>query len=306
MRILFMGTPDFATEQLKRLVEDGHEICGVFTQPDKPKNRGMKMTFSPVKEYALTKGLEVYQPLKMKDGTALELVKQLAPELIVVAAYGRILPEDILNAPKYGAINVHSSILPKYRGAAPINWAILNGERETGVTIMYMAKELDAGDIICTRTTEIAPEENAQELTERLALLGAEALHEAVEQIGNGTVRRTPQDHSAYTYAPMLSKELSPMDWTRSARQLHDQVRGLYPWPSAQTELGGKKIKVHQTRVGEATDAPAGTVLTAGKKGLEIACGDGRSLWILQLQAEGGKRMAAADYLRGHPIEAQA
>ncbi len=306
MRILFMGTPDFATEQLKRLVEDGHEICGVFTQPDKPKNRGMKMTFSPVKEYALTKGLEVYQPLKMKDGTALELVKQLAPELIVVAAYGRILPEDILNAPKYGAINVHSSILPKYRGAAPINWAILNGERETGVTIMYMAKELDAGDIICTRTTEIAPEENAQELTERLALLGAEALHEAVEQIGNGTVRRTPQDHSAYTYAPMLSKELSPMDWTRSARQLHDQVRGLYPWPSAQTELGGKKIKVHQTRVGETTDAPAGTVLTAGKKGLEIACGDGRSLWILQLQAEGGKRMAAADYLRGHPIEAQA
>ena len=306
MRILFMGTPDFATEQLKRLVEDGHEICGVFTQPDKPKNRGMKMTFSPGKEYALTKGLEVYQPLKMKDGTALELVKQLAPELIVVAAYGRILPEDILNAPKYGAINVHSSILPKYRGAAPINWAILNGERETGVTIMYMAKELDAGDIICTRTTEIAPEENAQELTERLALLGAEALHEAVEQIGNGTVRRTPQDHSAYTYAPMLSKELSPMDWTRSARQLHDQVRGLYPWPSAQTELGGKKIKVHQTRVGEATDAPAGTVLTAGKKGLEIACGDGRSLWILQLQAEGGKRMAAADYLRGHPIEAQA
>ena len=306
MRILFMGTPDFATEQLKRLVEDGHEICGVFTQPDKPKNRGMKMTFSPVKEYALTKGLEVYQPLKMKDGTALELVKQLAPELIVVAAYGRILPEDILNAPKYGAINVHSSILPKYRGAAPINWAILNGERETGVTIMYMAKELDAGDIICTRTTEIAPEENAQELTERLALLGAEALHEAVEQIGNGTVHRTPQDHSAYTYAPMLSKELSPMDWTRSARQLHDQVRGLYPWPSAQTELGGKKIKVHQTRVGEATDAPAGTVLTAGKKGLEIACGDGRSLWILQLQAEGGKRMAAADYLRGHPIEAQA
>ena len=305
MRILFMGTPDFAAEQLKRLVADGHEICGVFTQPDKPKNRGMKPSFSPVKEYAITEGLEVYQPLKMKDGTALELVKQLAPELIVVAAYGRILPEEILNVPAYGAINVHSSILPKYRGAAPINWAILNGEQETGVTIMYMAKELDAGDIICIRTTEISPEENAQELTERLALLGAEALHEAVEQIKAGTVQRRAQDHSAYTYAPMLSKELSPMDWTRSARQLHDQVRGLYPWPSAQTELGGKKVKVYKTRVGEPTDAPAGTILTAGKKGLEIACGDGCSLWILQLQAEGGKRMAAADYLRGHPIEAQ-
>ena len=293
MRILFMGTPEFAVEQLRRLVEMGHEICGVFTQPDKPKNRGMKLAFSPVKEYALTQGLEVYQPTKMRDGT----------ELTVVAAYGRILPEDILAVPPRGSINVHSSILPQYRGAAPINWAILDGCKETGVTIMHMAKELDAGDIICVKKTEILPDENAQELTHRLALLGADALEEAVAQLANGTAARTPQDHSAFTYAPMLSKELSPMDWNKPAQKLHNQVRGLIPWPCASTELGGKKVKVFKTKLGRETNAEAGTILTAGKQGLEIACGDGCSLWILEMQAEGGKRMMAADYLRGHPIE---
>lgn len=303
MRILFMGTPDFAVEQLKRLVEDGHEICGVFTQPDKPKNRGMKMTLSPVKEYALICGLDVYQPTKMRDGSALAIVEKLRPELIVVAAYGRILPEDILSAAPMGAINVHSSILPQYRGAAPINWAILDGRKETGVTIMYMAKELDAGDVICMRKTEILPEEDAQELTGRLALLGADALAEAIGQLASGTVVRTPQDHSAFSYAPMLSKELSPMDWSRSAQALHDQVRGLIPWPCATMELGGNKVKVFKTRIGGEVQAEAGAIVTADKRGLEIACGDGRSLWILQLQAEGGKRMMAADYLRGHPIE---
>ena len=303
MRILFMGTPEFAVEQLRRLVETGHEICGVFTQPDKPKNRGMKMTFSPVKEYALSQGLDVYQPTKMRDGSALEIVEKLQPELTVVAAYGRILPEDILAVPPMGSINVHSSILPQYRGAAPINWAILDGCKETGVTIMHMAKELDAGDIICVKKTEILPDENAQELTYRLALLGADALEEAVAQLANGTAARTPQDHSAFTYAPMLSKELSPMDWTKPAQKLHDQVRGLIPWPCASTELGGKKVKIFRTKIGEKTNAGAGTILTAGKQGLEIACGDGRSLWILEMQAEGVKRMKAADYLRGHPIE---
>ena len=303
MRILFMGTPEFAVEQLRRLVETGHEICGVFTQPDKPKNRGMKMTFSPVKEYALSQGLDVYQPTKMRDGSALEIVEKLQPELTVVAAYGRILPEDILAVPPMGSINVHSSILPQYRGAAPINWAILDGCKETGVTIMHMAKELDAGDIICVKKTEILPDENAQELTYRLALLGADALEEAVAQLANGTAARTPQDHSAFTYAPMLSKELSPMDWTKPAQKLHDQVRGLIPWPCASTELGGKKVKIFRTKIGEKTNAGAGTILTAGKQGLEIACGDGRSLWILEMQAEGGKRMMAAEYLRGHPIE---
>ena len=303
MRILFMGTPEFAVEQLKRLVETGHELCGVFTQPDKPKNRGMKMTFSPVKEYALTHGLEVYQPTKMRDGNALAIVRELQPELIVVAAYGRILPEDILTLPPFGSINVHSSVLPKYRGAAPINWAILDGQKETGVTIMYMTRDLDAGDIVCSKKTDIMPDEDAQELTHRLALLGADALEDAIEKIADGTAVRTPQDHSASTYAPMLSKDLSPMDWTRSAQALHDQVRGLIPWPCASMELGGKKVKVFKTRMGGEINAAAGTILTAGKQGLEIACGDGHSLWILELQAEGGKRMMSADYLRGHSVE---
>ena len=303
MRILFMGTPEFAVEQLKRLVETGHEICGVFTQPDKPKNRGMKMTFSPVKEYALTHGLEVYQPTKMRDGNALAIVRELQPELIVVAAYGRILPEDILTLPPFGSINVHSSVLPKYRGAAPINWAILDGQKETGVTIMYMTRDLDAGDIVCSKKTDIMPDEDARELTHRLALLGADALEDAIEKIADSTAVRTPQDHSASTYAPMLSKDLSPMDWTRSAQALHDQVRGLIPWPCASMELGGKKVKVFKTRMGGEINAAAGTILTADKQGLEIACGDGHSLWILELQAEGGKRMMSADYLRGHPVE---
>lgn len=306
MRILFMGTPEFAVASLKRLVEDGHQVCGVFTQPDKPKNRGHKMAFSPVKEYALTVGIPVYQPLKMRDGAALDIVRELAPELIVVAAYGRLLPEDILNTPPYGSINVHSSLLPKYRGAAPINWAILNGERVTGVSIMYMAKELDAGDVILCRETPIDPDEDAQALTARLALLGADALAEAVEQLKNGTAQRTVQDHSAFTYAPMLDRSLSPMDFTRSAQQLHNQVRGLIPWPCASMTLDGRTVKVYRTAIGGETALAAGRIAEAGKQGLAIACGDGRLLRVLELQAEGGKRMAAADYLRGHPVQVDA
>ncbi len=302
MRILFMGTPDFAVASLRALVEAGHEICGVFTQPDKPKNRGHKMTPPPVKEYALTQNLPVYQPLKMKDGTALAIVQELKPELIVVAAYGRILPEDILQAAPYGAINVHSSILPRYRGAAPINWAILNGETVTGDTIMYMAKELDAGDIIRCAETAIDPDEDAQELTARLAELGAKTLVDVVADMSRGTVERTPQDHSRSTYAPMLDKTLSPMDFTRSAQALHNQVRGLIPWPCATMELQGKTVKVFRTQVGEETAAAPGTVVAADKRGIAVACGDGRVLRITELQPEGGKRMAAAAYLAGHPI----
>ncbi len=306
MRILFMGTPDFAVASLKRLVEDGHDVCGVFTQPDKPKNRGHKMAFSPVKEYALTVGLPVYQPMKMRDGEALGIVRELAPELIVVAAYGRILPEDILSTPAYGSINVHSSVLPKYRGAAPINWAILNGDSVTGVTIMYMAKELDAGDIILCRETAIDPDEDALALTNRLAELGAEALSEAVCRLQDGTATRTPQDHSAFTYAPMLDRSLSPLDFTKPARQLHDQVRGLIPWPCASMTLDGKMVKVYRTAVGGDTAAAPGKILAAGKNGIDIACGDGKALRILELQAEGGKRMTAANYLCGHPVQVDA
>ena len=303
MRILFMGTPDFAVASLKALVEAGHEICGVFTQPDKPKNRGHKLAFSPVKEYALTQNLPVYQPLKMRDGTALALVRELHPELIVVAAYGRILPEDILNTPPYGSINVHSSLLPKYRGAAPINWAILNGESVTGVTIMYMAAQLDAGDVIRCAETPIDPDEDAQTLTERLAQLGADTLLQAVEDLKNGTATRTPQDHTQFTYAPMLDRSLSPLDFTKPARQLHDQVRGLIPWPCASMTLNGGDVKVYRTAVGEEIAAEPGAIVEANKKGIAVACGDGKLLRILELQPQGGKRMPAAAYLAGHPVK---
>lgn len=303
MRILFMGTPDFAVASLKRLVEDGHEICGVFTQPDKPKNRGHKMQFPPVKEYALEQGLTVYQPLKMRDGEAFSIVQQLQPELIVVAAYGKILPEDILNYPKYGSINVHSSLLPKYRGAAPINWAILNDEKETGVSIMYMVKELDAGDVLHVLKTEIGAEEDLPSLWARLSDLGAQALAETLPMLENGTAARIPQDESQVTYASMLSRELSPIDWNKSARAIDCQVRGLIPWPCATAEIAGTRFKVYRTAPGQSTGKVPGTVLSAGKKGIEVACGNGESLYITELQAEGGKRMAASAYLLGHPIE---
>ena len=305
MRILFMGTPDFAVASLKRLVEEGHELCGVFTQPDKPKNRGHKLTPSPVKEYALSQGLEVYQPLKMRDGEAFSIVEKLAPELIVVAAYGKILPEDILNFPQYGSINVHSSLLPKYRGAAPINWAILDGETETGVSIMYMAKELDAGDVILQKTTPIDPREDALTLTMRLAELGAEALSETVEALKNGTAVRTPQDHSKMTYASMLTKDMSPVDWTRSAHAISCQIRGLIPWPCATTDvISGEPMKLYAAEeTGADTSAQPGTIVAAGKAGIDIACGDGKVLRLTEIQAQGGKRMTAAAYLLGHPIE---
>ena len=305
MRILFMGTPEFAVTSLRRLVKDGHTVCGVFTQPDKPKNRGHKLSFSPVKEYALTEKIPVYQPLSMRSGEALSLVRDLAPELIVVAAYGKILPEEILGVPHYGCINVHSSLLPKYRGAAPINWAILNGEKESGVSIMYMAKELDAGDVILQKSTPIGEEEDAQSLTARLADLGAGALSQVVASLADGTAARVPQDASLHTYAPMLGKEMSPIDWSRPAREIACQVRGLIPWPCASTDvISGEPMKLFFVReIGEETAAAPGSIIAAGKQGIDLACGDGKVLRVLELQAQGGKRMAAAAYLAGHPIQ---
>ena len=298
-----MGTPDFAVASLRRLVEDGHEVVGVFTQPDKPKNRGMKLTFSPVKEYALTQDLPVYQPLKMRDGEALGILRELAPELIVVAAYGKILPQEILDLPQYGCINVHSSLLPKYRGAAPINWAILNGERVTGVSIMYMVAALDAGDVIRTVSTEIGEREDAAALTLRLSELGAQALSETIPTLADGTAKRTPQDESAFTYAPMLDRSLSPIDWTRSSTQIIDQIRGLIPWPCAAASVLGANTKIFRAvPLGETKDAPG--TLRAVKKGIEAACGDGKSILITELQQEGGKRMAANAFLNGKRIAA--
>ena len=306
MKILFMGTPAFAVPSLKRLVADGHEICGVFTQPDKPKNRGHKMTFSPVKEYALSENIPVYQPVKMRDGTALSIVRELQPELTVVAAYGKILPDDILEMPKYGSINVHSSILPRYRGAAPINWAILNGETETGVSIMHMAAELDAGDVITVARTAIDENEDAGALTQRLAELGAQALSETVDAIAAGTATRTPQEHSQSTYAPMLSRELSNVDWTKSAHSIHCQIRGLLPWPAASTTLfSDAPVKLYcAEETKQSSSCAPGTIAAADKKGISVVCGDGQIMRITELQAAGGKRMSAAAYLLGHPIHA--
>jgi len=303
VKILFMGTPEFAVPSLNALLGAGHTVCGVFTQPDKPKNRGMKLLPSPVKVCALSHEIPVFQPAKMRDGEALGYLRELDPELIVVAAYGKILPSEILDYPVKGCINVHSSLLPKYRGAAPINWAILNGEAVTGVTIMHMAPALDAGDIIAQASTPIGADETAPTLTARLAELGAELLVSTVEAIGAGTAARTPQDEADSTYAPMLSRELSPMDWSKPARTLHDQVRGLLPWPAAVAEFGGIRCKVFSTDLPlQTTDAAPGTILEAGKRGIDIACGGGTVLHIDELQADGGKRMKAADYLRGHPL----
>ena len=304
MRIVFMGTPEFAVPSLKALVEAGHEICGVFTQPDKPKNRGMKLQASPIKEYALSAGLSVFQPAKMRDGEALAILRELRPELIAVAAYGKILPVDILELPPLGCVNVHSSLLPKYRGAAPINWAILNGEKETGVTIQRMAEGIDTGDILAQSGTPIDINENAAQLLTRLSQMGAELLVKTVRELEAGLANATFQDESRASHAPMLSKELSPMDWGKTARQLHDQVRGLYPWPSAVTVLDGIYCKIIYTSLLEdETNQPPGTIVQADKRGLRIACGDGKVLEIIELQPDGKKAMSAAAFLMGHPIQ---
>lgn len=304
MKILFMGTPDFAVPSLKGLVEAGYEVCGVFTQPDKPKNRGMKLQPTPVKEFAMTQNIPVFQPVTLKDAAVIEQIRALDPTLIVVAAYGRILPETVLQIPPMGCINVHSSLLPKYRGAAPINWAVICGEQETGVTIMYMAKELDAGDIIAQQSTPIDPEETVETLHDRLAGIGGQLLVNTVKQMEQGTAKRVPQDPALVTYAPMLSRALSPIDWRKSAHEIHNQVRGLTPWPGSTTQIiNGKPMKIITvTETGEKTCTEAGTIVSAGEAGIDIACGDGRVLRVLELQAEGKRRMPAADYLRGNPI----
>ena len=302
MRIVFMGTPEFAVPSLKGLLAAGHEVVGVFTNPDRPKNRGMKMLPSPVKAAALEAGLPVFQPKTLREDGVLKTLTELAPELIVVAAYGQILPKTILELPRYGCINVHSSLLPKYRGAAPINWAVVNGEKETGVTIMYMAQGLDTGDIISQRSTPIGAEEDAEALYTRLAALGGELLTETVEQIAAGTAQRTPQDDAQHSYAPMLSRALSPIDWNRSAQAIHDQIRGLVPWPATTFELEGKTFKAYASRVGNSTEKAPGTLIGGDNEGIWFVCGDGKELCLTEIQAPGKRRMKASDYLRGHKL----
>ena len=305
MRIVFMGTPDFAVPSLEALVRGGHEVVGVFSQPDKPVGRHQnKLQPTPVKVCAQSHEIPVFQPTTLRDGEALALLKQLAPELIVVAAYGKVLPDEILALPAKGCINVHSSLLPKYRGAAPINWAVVNGDQETGVTIMDMAHELDAGDIIAQVKTPIGPDELVEQVHDRLAALGGELLGQVVEQIAQGKASRTPQDPEQVTYAPMLSRALSPIDWNQSAQAIHNKIRGLNPWPATSTDiLGGEPVKVFHSQVtGRTAKGAPGTILGGGNDGIEVLCGDGTVLRILELQAPGSRRMSAGDYLRGHPL----
>ncbi len=304
MRIVFMGTPDFAAASLKKLIDEKYDIAAVFTQPDKPRDRGMKLSYSPVKELALENNIPVYQPTKLRDGTATELIKSLRPDILVVVAYGRILPDDMLEVPKYGAINVHASLLPKYRGAAPIQWAVLNGDKITGVTTMYLASEMDTGDIIYTSETEIGEFETSGELFDRLMVMGAELLDRTLRDIEAGTAPRTQQDHSKASYVKMLDKSLSPIEWAKTPREIIKQIYGLQPWPVATAELDGKVFKIYSAEYTQNKTVKApGSVVSAGKKGIEIACHGGETLLITELQAAGKKRMKASDYLLGHPIK---
>lgn len=288
MRIVFMGTPDFAAASLKKLIDKKYDIAAVFTQPDKPRDRGMKLSYSPVKELALENNIPVYQPTKLRDGTATELIKSLDPDILVVVAYGRILPDDMLEVPKYGAINVHASLLPKYRGAAPIQWAVLNGDKITGVTTMYLASEMDTGDIIYTSETEIGEFETSGELFDRLMVMGAELLDRTLRDIEAGTAPRTPQDHSKASYVKMLDKSLSPIEWAKTPREVIKQIYGLQPWPVATAELDGKVFKIYSAEYTQnKTDKAPGSVVSAGKKGIEIACLDGETVLITELQAAG-------------------
>ncbi|MCL2201337.1 MAG: methionyl-tRNA formyltransferase [Oscillospiraceae bacterium] len=302
MRIVYMGTPAFARAPLLALLEQGYEVAGVFTQPDRPSSRGMKVSFGPVKEIALANGIPVFQPGNVRDGEAANLLRELKPDLIVVVAYGKILPKEILEIPPLGCINIHASLLPKYRGAAPIQWAVLNGDSITGVTSMYLAEEMDTGDILLTKETAIGGDETSGELFERLEILGAQLLTETVKALQSGEIRPKPQDGKYATYTSMLSKEMSPIDWTDSAFNIKCKVRGLNPWPTATAQLRDTTYKIYSV---QATDTepskPPGEVVATGDFGIEIACGDATVI-IKELQAPGGKRMLAADHLKGNPF----
>ena len=303
MRVVFMGTPDIAATCLKQILAAGIDVVGVYTQPDRPKNRGMKLAISPVKEVALAHDLPVYQPENFREEATVEQLRQLQPDVVAVVAYGRILPQKVLDIPAKGCINIHASLLPAYRGSAPYQWAVLNGEKVTGVTAMYLCREMDAGDIIDAVQTPIEPNETAGELLDRLAVLGAQLLEKTLNAMAAGNVQRTCQDDSLVTYAPMLDKSICPIDWNKTAQQVHDHVRGLHPWPVATAEIAGTRFKIHSTVMVEGKrNAAPGTILALTKTGLQIACAEG-AVEIRMLQAEGGKRMAAPDYFRGHPLE---
>lgn len=303
MRIVFMGTPEFSVPCLERLISDGEEVVGVFTQPDKPKGRGYEMAFSPVKECAIKHNIPVFQPKSMKTGEALEILKQLKPDLSIVVAYGKILPADILYAPKYNSINIHASLLPRYRGSAPIQWCVINGEKESGVTSMFMDEGIDTGDMLIKDSVEITENMTAGELHDKLSELGAEVLSKTVRALKNGELKPVKQNDDESCYAPMLTKELCPVDFTKSAQEVHNSIRGLSPWPVATAVLDGKKVKIHASVLSQFTSqAQAGEIVRADGA-LTVMCGDGKCIDITEIQLEGKKKMSVKDFLLGHKVE---
>ncbi len=297
MKIIYMGTPDFAVPALKRLAAE-HEVVAVFTQPDKPKGRKMILTPPDVKVCALELGIPVYQPNTFKDGSALEIINQYAPDVIVVAAYGKILPKSVLKAPKYGCVNIHGSLLPRYRGAAPIQQAVLNGDKVTGITTMLMDEGLDTGDILLTVQTEIGENETSGELFDRLAVMGGDLILKTLEALENGTSTPKKQDESAACHTTKIDKTYCPIDFSKTAAEVHNQIRGLNPWPIATTKLNGRNIKIYSSRICEKSGKP-GTILSV--KPLVVACGD-QSVEILELQPEGKKRMTSQAFVLGHKL----
>lgn len=303
MRAIFMGTPDFAVPTLRRLIEN-HEVLAVFTQPDKPKGRGQKMQPPPVKEAALKNNIPVYQPQKLKNNKeVIDLIKSLNPDVIVVVAYGQILPKEILEIPKYGCINVHASLLPKLRGAAPINWAIINGFKTTGVTTMLMDVGLDTGDMLLKKEIEIKDDETAGELHDRLMTIGADLLIETLEKIKDGGIIPEKQEDSLSSYAPMLSKDMGHINWNKDNIEIYNLIRGLLPWPGAYFYYKNNMIKIWKAKIGNnnINEVP-GKILDVTRDGIEIACKEG-SIIITELQEMGGKRMSVDSYLNGHDIE---
>lgn len=307
MNIVFMGTPDFAVPCLQALIDNGENVQAVFTQPDKPKGRGYKMLPPPVKSLALTYNIPVYQPLSLKKGedaeNALNILKDLSPDLIIVVAYGKILPKEILELPKYYCINVHASLLPRYRGAAPIQWCVLNGEKETGVTTMLMAEGLDTGDMLLKESVAIGDDETASELHDRLSAVGAELLIKTISAVKVGTITREKQEDSLSNYASMITKDMCPIDFSLPAQQIHNKIRGLSASPCAVTMLNGKRLKIFKSTMSDKKkyDLAAGTVVN--EKDFTVVCGDGYTVTFTEVQSEGGKRMKVSDFLRGNHIE---
>ena len=299
-RVIFMGTPDFAVPCLARLVEIS-DVVAVVTQPDRPKGRGQKLLPPPVKVFSQEHGIAVYQPVRVKAPDFVDVLRGLAPDLIVVVAFGQILSKEILSLPPLGCINVHASLLPRYRGAAPMQWAIVRGEKETGVTTMFMDEGLDTGDMLMRETLPITQAMTAAELHDAMMKLGADVLEKTLFFLSEGTLKRTPQDDALSTYAPLLDKEVGRIDWKKSAQEIHDLVRGLNSWPGAYTMLEGQKFKIWRTRLAEGTAEP-GEIVSVTKQGLLVGTGEGM-LEILELQAPSKKKMAAGDYVRGHGLQ---